>query len=188
MVKLSTSGCWTEYTWLTADQVYKLYIPYSRKLSWIGEKYDFRRESFCRLLVFAVPKDGTPPNFVETTFANSHKTTKVFSLESFGYTVHVFPSPSSSLFPFLTRLTCACARRSPCPPLYVFWFNQNSTSTYSPHDSHMTFTRGTLHLHDIHITFTWQSHDIHTTVTWYSHESHMITIQPHSPGFVTCSI
>ena len=28
----------------------------------------------------------------------------------------------------------------------------------------------------------------HTTVTWHSHESHMITIEPHPPGFVTCSI
>ena len=36
-----------------------------RKLSWIGEKYDFHRENFCRLLACAMPKDTTPPNFEE---------------------------------------------------------------------------------------------------------------------------
>ena len=57
-----------------------------RKLSRISEKYDFRGENFCGLLVSAAPKDATPPNFAEKTFANRHKTTKfakVFSLESF---------------------------------------------------------------------------------------------------------
>ena len=57
-----------------------------RKLSRIGEKYDFRGKNFCRLLTFAAPKDTMPPNFAENTFANSHKTArfaKVFSLESF---------------------------------------------------------------------------------------------------------
>ena len=36
--------------------------------------------------LLVLPKDATPPNFVEKTFANSHKTSKfakVFSLESF---------------------------------------------------------------------------------------------------------
>ena len=55
-------------------------------------KYDFHG-----LLTFAVPKDATPPNFTEKTFANSHKTekfAKVFSLEIFPlysilYTVHM---------------------------------------------------------------------------------------------------
>ena len=67
------------------------HIPYSGKLSrektfadwW---KYDFCGENFCGLLAFAAPKDATPPNFTEKTFANSHKTAKsakVFSLESF---------------------------------------------------------------------------------------------------------
>ena len=57
-----------------------------RKLLWIGEKCDFCRENFRGLLACAVPKDATPPNFMEKTFANSHKTAKfvkVFSLESF---------------------------------------------------------------------------------------------------------
>ena len=66
-------------------------IPYSgklskKKLSRIGEKYDFCGENFRRLLTSAVPKDATSPNFVEKTFANNHKTAKfakVFSLESF---------------------------------------------------------------------------------------------------------
>ena len=57
-----------------------------RKLSRIGEKYNFCRENFHGLLAFATPKDATPPNFAEKTFTNSHKTAKfaeVFSLESF---------------------------------------------------------------------------------------------------------
>ena len=57
-----------------------------RKLSWIGEKYDFRRENFHGLLACATPKDAMPPNFAEKTFANSYKTVKfakVFPLESF---------------------------------------------------------------------------------------------------------
>ena len=47
---------------------------------------DFRTEIFRRLLVRAVLKDTTSPNFVEKTFMNSHKTkkfAKVFSLQSF---------------------------------------------------------------------------------------------------------
>ena len=62
------------------------YVPYSGKLSRIGEKYDFRGENFYGLLASAAPKDATPPNFTEKTFANRHKTmkfTQVFSLESF---------------------------------------------------------------------------------------------------------
>ena len=57
-----------------------------RKLSRIGEKYDFRGENFRRLLALATPKDTTPQNFMEKTFKISHKTpkfAKVFSLESF---------------------------------------------------------------------------------------------------------
>ena len=58
------------------------------KLSQIGERYDFSGENFHRLLTFAMPKDATPPTFVEKTFAPSHKTAKfakVFSLESLLY-------------------------------------------------------------------------------------------------------
>ena len=57
-----------------------------RKLSRIGEKYNFRGENFHRVLTCAALKDTTPPNFAEKTFVNSHKTAKfakVFSLESF---------------------------------------------------------------------------------------------------------
>ena len=57
-----------------------------RKLLQIGKKCDFRKENFRRLLAFATPKDATSPNFVESTFANSHKTVKfaeVFCFESF---------------------------------------------------------------------------------------------------------
>ena len=67
------------------------WIPYSGKLSrkktlQIGEKYNFRGENFRGLLTSAAPKDATPPNFAEKTFANRHKTAKfakVFSLKSF---------------------------------------------------------------------------------------------------------
>ena len=55
-----------------------------RQLSQIGEKYDFRRENFCRLLTFA--KECHVPNFVEKIFVYCHKTVKfakVFSLKSF---------------------------------------------------------------------------------------------------------
>ena len=57
-----------------------------RKLSQIGEKYNFRGENFRGYLTFAAPKDATLPKFAEKTFANSHKNTqfvKLFSLESF---------------------------------------------------------------------------------------------------------
>ena len=36
----------------------------------------FEGENFRRLLACAVPKDATPPNFAEKTFANSHKSVK----------------------------------------------------------------------------------------------------------------
>ena len=39
----------------------------------IGEKYDFCGENFRRL---AVPKDATPSNLTEKTFAYGHKTAK----------------------------------------------------------------------------------------------------------------
>ena len=62
-----------------------------RKLLQIGEKDDFWGEKFHKLLACATQKDTTPPNFVEKTFTNSHKTAKfvkVFSLKSFPlYTV-----------------------------------------------------------------------------------------------------
>ena len=47
---------------------------------------NFRGRKLSRIAPFTVPKDTTPPNFTEKTFANSHKTAKfvkVFSLEIF---------------------------------------------------------------------------------------------------------
>ena len=43
-----------------------MYMLYSGKLlrektSWIGEKYDFRKENVRGLITFAAPKDATPP-------------------------------------------------------------------------------------------------------------------------------
>ena len=61
-----------------------------RKHLQIGEKYDFDRENFHGLLACAVPKDAMPPNFVEKTFANSHKTAKFAKIppsKVFRYTV-----------------------------------------------------------------------------------------------------
>ena len=58
-----------------------------RKLSWIGEKYDFSQErTFSQIARFCQTKGCHYPNFVENFFAYCHKTakfTKVFSLESF---------------------------------------------------------------------------------------------------------
>ena len=37
------------------------------------------------------PKDATPPNFAEKTFSNSHKASKIFSLEMlYGITANNF--------------------------------------------------------------------------------------------------
>ena len=75
---------------------------WGRKLSRIGEKYDFHGENIPRLLARAVLKDTTPPNFMEKTFANNHKTVKfakVLSLESFllyGTSVNHFKIPKFS--------------------------------------------------------------------------------------------
>ena len=70
-----------------------------RKLLRIGEKYDLHGENFRGLLPFAMPKDGTPPNFAE----KSHKTAKfvkVFSLKSFPlYGIPSLPSPPLLIVP-----------------------------------------------------------------------------------------
>ena len=60
-----------------------------RKLSWIGEKYDFCRENFRGLLACAVPKDRVyhAPKFCRENLRKKPTKTiifvKVFSLESF---------------------------------------------------------------------------------------------------------
>ena len=54
-------------------------------------KIDFRGENFCGLLTFATPKDATPTNFMEKTFAYSHKTTKFAKV--FRYTVYAASQP-----------------------------------------------------------------------------------------------
>ena len=57
-----------------------------RKISQNGKKQDFHRENFRRLLTRTMPKDSTPPNFVEKIFTNNYQTAKfakVFSLETF---------------------------------------------------------------------------------------------------------
>ena len=73
---------------------------------------DFCGENFHGLLGFAAPKDATLPNFVEKTFANSHKTAKVFSLE-------IFPLYSQYLaIERLSSLTICC--RDYVQPQWVF--------------------------------------------------------------------
>ena len=63
-----------------------------RKLSQIGEKYNFHGETFTDFS-HAVPKNATTLNFAEKTFANSYKFAIVFSLKSFplysNHTEHV---------------------------------------------------------------------------------------------------
>ena len=60
-------------------------IPYSGKLlrEKIGEKYNF-----CRLLAFAVPKDITPPNFMEKTFTKPQNSRNFSPSKVSRYTVH----------------------------------------------------------------------------------------------------
>ena len=69
---------------------------WGRKLSWIGEEDNFHREKFHGLLVFAMPKDATPPSFTEKTFTNSHKTAKFAKVFSFG----------SHMSPHLMKVLC----------------------------------------------------------------------------------
>ena len=86
----------------------RISTPYSGKL--LQEKTitnwwkiwfsDFHGENFRGLLAFDAPKDTTPLNFTEKTFANSHKTVnfaKFFSLK-------VFPVYSSSSFHMFYRI------------------------------------------------------------------------------------
>jgi len=69
-------------------------------------------KNFHGLLVFAAPKDGTPQNFAEKTFANSHKTaksTKLFSLKSFplyGIALLATPVPNYSEMVASSRPGC----------------------------------------------------------------------------------
>ena len=93
-----------------------------RKLSWIGEKYDFQR-----LLAFAAPKDITSPsslNFTEKTFANSHKTakfTKVFSLKS----SPLYSTKCNSLWLLHGTIT-----GTDCPPAHYSMFSKYVTQNF----------------------------------------------------------
>ena len=60
---------WFVIVILTCCQEYRIAGNFrGRKLLQTGEKYDFHRENFRRLLACAMPKDATPPNFVEKNF------------------------------------------------------------------------------------------------------------------------
>ena len=63
-------------------------LPYSvnfrgRKLSWIRRSENFAEKTFTDCLKPIIGGCGTPPNFVEKTFADGSKSAKVFPLESF---------------------------------------------------------------------------------------------------------
>ena len=91
-----------------------------RKLSWIGEKYNFR---FCRLLACATPKDTTPPNFEEKSFANSHKTVNLLNF----FLSRKFPTIwywSRSILIFLEWHTT--------PPPYLHCTAHHSDLSFSP--------------------------------------------------------
>ena len=101
MPKVSMSGCVQAVFRLCSGLAFAYRIAEKfrgRKLSQIGEKYDFHGENVRGLLASAAPKDATRPNFAEKTFANRHKTAKfanVFSFESFSYTVASYPDPAT---------------------------------------------------------------------------------------------
>ena len=88
--------------------------------------------NFRRLLVFAVPKGTTPPNFAEKIFVNSHKTvkvTKVFSLQSFPpYGLCQYPQNCESHKGFL-------------PPniWFVWWILMHTTAGVTLHYVHVMF-------------------------------------------------
>ena len=107
------SQTWTPGTYIVGN-------VWGRKL---GEKYDFHGEKFRGLLAFAVPKDTTTPNFVEKTFANSHKTAKfakVFYLESFPlYGIHM--CGISSLWQTSGQFVYACSLQRPLN--FLFFLN-----------------------------------------------------------------
>ena len=50
---------------------------WGRKLLWIGEKYGFHGETFCRFLTCAAPKDVIPQISRINLFMSSHKTVKI---------------------------------------------------------------------------------------------------------------
>ena len=69
----------------------RMELPYrgnlrGRKLSRFGRNKIFTEKTFADCSLVSPPKDATPLNFGEKTFANSYKTSKiaeVFSLDSF---------------------------------------------------------------------------------------------------------
>ena len=65
------------------DSGWSIQIPYSGKLSRIGENTIFCGENFSGLVAFVAPKDTMPQNFLEKTFAKPWNSRKFFSLESF---------------------------------------------------------------------------------------------------------
>ena len=116
-------------------------LPYSgklsrEKLSQIGEKYDFHWENLRRLLAFTMPKDTTPPNFVEKTFANSHKPRKFSPSKVSHYTVHAQCAQLMCfwfhLSPFLTPIIILIYHSCHWKPSTNCW----STNHWKPATNH----------------------------------------------------
>ena len=107
-----------------------------RKLSQIGEKYDFHWENLRRLLAFTMPKDTTPPNFVEKTFANSHKPRKFSPSKVSHYTVHAQCAQLMCfwfhLSPFLTPIIILIYHSCHWKPSTNCW----STNHWNPATNH----------------------------------------------------
>ena len=77
------------HSYCCTNVMHYYHVPYSGKLSWekvsrIGENKSFTKKTFAACSLGAT-KNAMPPNFVEKTFTDSHKTskfTKIFSLKS----------------------------------------------------------------------------------------------------------
>ena len=80
---------WFVFTTITTAT---LSLPYSRKLSQLMKNTIFAEKTLHGLLAFATPNDATPQNFVEKTFANSHKSQNSWKFSPSSYTVHVLAS------------------------------------------------------------------------------------------------
>ena len=98
-----------------------------RKLSWIGEKYDFRRENF---------RGRHAPNFAEKTFAYSHKTVKfaqVFSLESFP----LYSTSAQSCEGLLPA--CSVGMKGTGSEDDSCWMHFQHESSFSTHDNLLSY-------------------------------------------------
>ena len=104
-----------------------------RKRSWIGEKYNFRKDNFCGLLTFAAPKDTTLPNFMEKTSTKPQNSRKFSPSNVSHYTVYVvshpLPAQLSSLYPWC----CSREKKYQALPTHLHDFNVRSPEQENLH-------------------------------------------------------